>query len=144
MSFDLSARINEIIRIDPDAPALNAHDRWRAWSYLSRAVDELDTFLSTQSVGRDARIGIVMRNRPEVVRALIAMLATRRCVVTLSPMVPREVLLEEIDRLGLPAVLVGERDWGTGDLATVATAAGSHVIEVRDDTGAGGAVSSAS
>ncbi len=140
MSFDLSARINEIIRIDPDAPALNAHDRWRAWSYLSRAVDELDTFLSTQSVGRDARIGIVMRNRPEVVRALIAMLATRRCVVTLSPMVPREVLLEEVDRLGLPAVLVGERDWGTGDLATVATAAGSHVIEVRDDTGAGGAV----
>jgi acyl-CoA synthetase (AMP-forming)/AMP-acid ligase II len=133
MALDLSTRVDEMIRVDPGAPALNVDDHWRPWSYLSRGVDELDRLLAARGIGSDARIGIVMRNRAETVRALVATVATRRCIVTLSPMMARGSLLEEAGRLGLAALMVGKPDWGDGDLAEIVSRAGGLAVEVLDD-----------
>jgi long-chain acyl-CoA synthetase len=73
-----------------------------------------------------------MRNRPEIVRSLVALLATKRCVVTLSPLVPRAALADEVRRLQLPAVIFGEQDWDAVDVQAAASNEGGVSFRVCD------------
>lgn len=130
--ISLAGRLDQIVRLEPWAPALEFEGAWRSWGYLATAVDSIDAQLTAYGVGPDAAVGVLIRNRPEVVRGIVALLATRRCVVTLSSVIPTDALIEEIGRLSLPAVLMSEVDWAVEPLRAALAGAGSLGLALVD------------
>ena len=77
----LSARIRAVPQLDPDAPALEYEGRWSTWGALANAIDIVAPLVTTP--GR--QIGILLRNRPCLVGALLGVLSAGGCVVTINP-----------------------------------------------------------
>jgi long-chain acyl-CoA synthetase len=131
-SIDLSTWLQAVARLDPHADALHFEGRWRSWGWLDDAVDSFDALLGGEGHGEASKLGLIVRNRPEVVRTIVATLATRRCVVTLSSAIPTAALAAEIRRLELPVVVAGPGDW-TEEISDAVRDAGSLGIAVHDD-----------
>jgi acyl-CoA synthetase (AMP-forming)/AMP-acid ligase II len=128
----LSARIRAVVGIDPAAPALEFEETCWPWSYLSGAVTELDDRLRELGLGQGALVGLIVRNRPESVRGITALLATNRCVTTLSSAMPPAALAEDIRSLALPAVLIGDADWSSGTVVDAVVQSGGVAVRVSD------------
>jgi acyl-CoA synthetase (AMP-forming)/AMP-acid ligase II len=105
----LSARIAEVVAIDPAAPAIEFEGRWSTWGELGSSVDEVAALVDTPG----ARIGILLRNRPAHVGALLGVLRGGGCVVTINPQRGVERTREDVAGLDLAAI-IGTSD----DLAT--------------------------
>src|ERR1700759_4235659 len=105
----LSRRICQMVRLDPAAPAVFFNGAALPWSFYADAVEDLDTLLSGYPDAR--RIGIVLRNRPGPMAALIAPLGTGREVVTLSPHLGDIGLEQDIIDLAPDVVVAEEQDW---------------------------------
>lgn len=133
-NFDLPSWIRSVVSLDAKAPALQFEGAWRPWRILSSAIEALDDELLPSGLGASTMVGMVMRNRPAVVRGIVAVLGTGRCLVTLSPAVP-EALVAEVERLELPVVVAVLGDW-TIELRAAADRAGSVGLSLGDDDGA--------
>lgn len=107
----LASRLRAVLELDPGAPALEFERTWYPWSMLGESVNELDSLMSGSGIPAGCPVGVVMRNRPEVVRAVAAVLSTNRCLVTLNPATPAQFLAQEIRELRLPMVAIGADDW---------------------------------
>lgn len=110
MIQDLGAHLRAVAAVDPDAPMLEFDGVWAPWSRLTGWMDDIGAALDTAGVGEGGAVGVVMRNQPESVGALAAVLGSGRCVVTLNPSRPDDRLAEEITTLGLGAVITGGED----------------------------------
>jgi acyl-CoA synthetase (AMP-forming)/AMP-acid ligase II len=104
---------------------------WRPWRHVGTAIDGLDELLAPVGLGPGALVGVVIRNRPEMVRAILAVLGTGRVLVTLSSAVPLATLTAEIRRLALPVVVARPSDWGD-ELRAAVHDAGSLGIAFTD------------
>lgn len=127
--MSLPARIRQVLAADPDATALEFSDRVWTWRYLADTVGQLDAALS--AVGPGASVGLLARNRPPHYAALIAVIATGRCVVTLSPLLADRPLAGDIAGLGLHAIVGGADDLARPGIRTAA--GGAAVIQLNDD-----------
>ena len=103
----LSRRIRRMVALDPDASALFFGGLTFPWSFYSDAVADLETLLAAHPAAR--RVGIVLRNRPGPLVAMVATLGTGREVVTLSPHLGDIGLQQDIVELA-PDVVVAEDD----------------------------------
>uniref|UniRef100_A0AAU1M2Y7 Acyl--CoA ligase n=1 Tax=Streptomyces sp. NBC_00148 TaxID=2903626 RepID=A0AAU1M2Y7_9ACTN len=100
------SRLAELLSKAPaEAQAVEFEDSWWTWGALTSLARRLDRKLDGAAMGEGSRVGLVLENRPEHVGALIAILATGRCVVTLSPLQPPERLAADIARSGAPVVI---------------------------------------
>jgi long-chain acyl-CoA synthetase len=88
-----------------DAEVVSFEDVWWRWSDIRRVVRDLDATLVELGLGPGARIGVALNNRPEHVCVLLAVLATGRCLTTLSPLQPADRLAADITRSDLPVVI---------------------------------------
>jgi acyl-CoA synthetase (AMP-forming)/AMP-acid ligase II len=104
-SSALSERIAAVTRIDPDAPALEFDRRWYTWGELERTIASI----GEQVAEPGAQIGILLRNRPAHVGALLGVLRAGGCVVTINPHRGLVRTREDIAALGL-GVLVGSEE----------------------------------
>ena len=105
----LSRRICQMVKLDPAAPALFFDGLTLSWSFYSDAADDLASLLAAHPAAR--RVGIVLRNRPGPLAALIATLATGREVVTLSPHLGDIGLGKDIDDLAPDVIVAEDADW---------------------------------
>ena len=103
----LSRRIRLITTLDPSATALYFGDMALTWSFYSDAVNDLESALAAHPAAR--RVGIVLRNRPGPLAAVVATIGTGRSVVTLSPHLGDIGLARDIVDLA-PDVIVAEGD----------------------------------
>jgi acyl-CoA synthetase (AMP-forming)/AMP-acid ligase II len=101
----LSERIEAIPRIDPAAPALEFDGRWRTWGQLDATISSV----AEQVREPGTQVGIILRNRPAHVGALLGVLRAGGCVVTINPHRGRARTQEDVAGLGLE-VLVGSED----------------------------------
>jgi long-chain acyl-CoA synthetase len=132
--MNISERIRQVLAIDPDATAIEFAGRSWSWGYLSDTLASLDAALTSAGAGPGASVGLLPRNRPPHFAALITVIATGRCVVTLSPMLADSQIAADIAALDLHAV-VGSAD----DLARPGireAAARSAVIRLDDEDAA--------
>lgn len=107
MSHPLSLRIAAVLDLDPDGRAIEYEDRWFSWAQLaatSRAVAD--------TVGSGAQVGILLRNSPAHVAALLGVLLTEGCVVVVNPSRGDDRTRAEIAGLKLPTII-----GAPGDLA---------------------------
>lgn len=130
--LDIARRLRDVVALDPSAPALQFEGSWRSWSFYASGMRALDDALAPSGWGPGSMVGVVIRNRPEIARAALAVLGTERCLVTLSSVVPPATLAEELVRLALPVVVATEQDW-TPQLREAVATAGSLGLRIGDD-----------
>jgi acyl-CoA synthetase (AMP-forming)/AMP-acid ligase II len=128
--IDLPSWIRSVVTIDPGADALEFEGTWRPWRHLASGIEALDGALSPAS-GEGTAVGVVIRNRPEIVRTIVGVLGTGRCLVTLSSAVPTASLAAEVRRLGLPVIVASATDW-TDELRAAAGDAGTLGLSIGD------------
>jgi acyl-CoA synthetase (AMP-forming)/AMP-acid ligase II len=134
--MNLSQRIREVLAIDPAAEAVEFEGHWYSWGELAEWVTGFERAIAPADLGPDEAVGILLRNRPAVVGALLAVLSTHRCVVSLNPMQGPAKLADELRALRLPALVAHRDDWAGEELKAATQAVGSVAIEVAEDPAA--------
>jgi acyl-CoA synthetase (AMP-forming)/AMP-acid ligase II len=102
----LAERIAAIPKIDPAAPALEFEGRWYAWGQLDATIASV----GEQVPEPGTQIGLILRNRPAHVGALLGILRAGGCVVTINPHRGLARTQEDIAGLGLGVVVGSEED----------------------------------
>ena len=128
--MNLSNHLNGVFRLNPNADALEFRRAWITWGQLTDVIDGINGILDAAGVGRDEGVGMLLRNRPAHYAAIMAMLISERCIVTLNPMQPLGKVTADLRSLRPPAIIADAEDWQDHDLAHVAGELGSVAIRL--------------
>jgi long-chain acyl-CoA synthetase len=120
----LGAMIAQLAQIDPNADALEFEGEWWRWADWTAIGAAMEGLLGAAGLGRDARIAGLLRNAPPIAGAILHVLASDRCLVTLNPSLPDAALGADILRLKPGAVFGLPRDWDRSDVRDAAREAG--------------------
>jgi long-chain acyl-CoA synthetase len=120
MTHPLSRRIADVLGLAPDAPAVEYDGQWMSWGALADTAGRIGSL-----VGNDTQVGILLRNRPAQVAALLGVLQCGATVVVINPARGDERIKADVRQLGLP-LIIGEPD----DLATLGQPAGSTLVSI--------------
>jgi long-chain acyl-CoA synthetase len=101
----LSRRIDAVLRLEPDAPALEHERQWFSWKQLGGLAERVAAIVGDER----PQVGIMLRNRPVHVAALLGVLQCGATVVVINPARGDERITADVDQLALP-LLVGEPD----------------------------------
>lgn len=108
----IAERIRTIWALDAEARCIEYRGRWISWADVRGSALDIDRALTEAGVGPGAPVGVVLRNRPGLVAALLALLVSDRCIISLNPFQPPEGLESDLRKLNLPAVIADENDLG--------------------------------
>ncbi|MCW2717871.1 class I adenylate-forming enzyme family protein [Pseudonocardia sp.] len=128
MTVGIRDRLAQLLREAPDDAEAVEHDgTWWSWGAIRLIAQEIESRFEQAGLGPDARIGMILENRPEHVAVLAAVLAGGRCVVTLSPLQPAVRLAADIARSELPIVIGGPEPLSRDGVLDAVTASGLAV-----------------
>jgi long-chain acyl-CoA synthetase len=117
----LRQRIAAVLDLDPDAPAIEYEGQWFSWAQLGAQARHIATVVNDGGL-----VGILLRNTPAHVAALLGVLLAGGTVVVINPSRGDDRTKNDIEDLRLP-VVIGNTD----DLTTLAgQASGSTVISM--------------
>lgn len=119
MALALAERIKTVLALSPAKGAIEFHGTWHSWGEIDHAMQQLDAMLARAGLGEGTAVAIVLRNRPAHFPALLEILASRRCVVTVNPFQPAEKLASDIRNLRVPVVIADGQDWALPELQDV-------------------------
>ena len=120
--------IDQVLSLDPSAPAVEFEEAWTSWGTLRRAQQEVLSIV--ESLPDSARIGILMRNRPESIAGVLACVSKNSCIVTLNPVYPDDKLADDITSVSTPVLIASSEDWARKAVADAANSIGAIQIEV--------------
>jgi acyl-CoA synthetase (AMP-forming)/AMP-acid ligase II len=117
----LSRRIADVLALAPDAHAIEYDGCWSSWEQVAGLARHV------ASIGvRHREVGILLRNRPAHVAALLGVLLGEGTVVVINPSRGDDRTRADIESLRLP-VIIGDRD----DLTTlVAPTGGTTTVAI--------------
>jgi acyl-coenzyme A synthetase/AMP-(fatty) acid ligase len=130
MSY-ISETLSAVLAIDPEAEVIDYQDVWYSWAELARSISAISGLLDALDLGPDSRIGIMIRNRPDSAAAILATAARDSCIVTINPLMPKEKLNADLERLELPVVIGEPDDLNREGALDILKAAGTAVIETE-------------
>ncbi|BBZ31631.1 class I adenylate-forming enzyme family protein [Mycolicibacterium confluentis] len=104
MSHALSRRISDVLALDPAASAIQFQGQWFTWGQVG-AIAARIAALVTERGGAQTRVGIMLRNQPVHVAALLGVLAGGGTVVVINPARGDERTREDLLGLDLPVVV---------------------------------------
>jgi acyl-CoA synthetase (AMP-forming)/AMP-acid ligase II len=126
----LANQIRAILRLDPAAPALEFGRAWRSWGEIEAAADRVCAILDEAGVGTGARVGVLLRNRGDLVPVILALLLSDRCLVSLNAVSPDAKLAADVADAETPAFVAIGSDWERPGLREAAITTGAAVIAV--------------
>ncbi|MBI3689234.1 MAG: AMP-binding protein, partial [Mycolicibacterium aromaticivorans] len=121
----LSRRISDVLGLDPEAHAIEYDGHWYTWRQLADASGRIASV-----VRPGTEVGILLRNSPAHVAALLGVLAAGGCVVVINPSRGAERIKADLDTLTLP-VIVGTDD----DITLLAHPADTTTVVSIGDVG---------
>ena len=92
------------------SPAIEYHEEWCTWGELGTLADRLNAVLASRVPG-ERRIGLIVRNNPVVLAAMLGLISKGYTVVMLHGAQKPERLANEIADLSLAAIMGEERYW---------------------------------
>jgi len=117
----LCRRIAAVLDLAPDQPAIEYEGQWFSWHQVGTLAGTI-----AASVGDRGQVGILLRNTPAHVAALLGVLLAGGTVVVINPSRGDDRTKADIEALELP-IIIGNSD----DLATlVGPSSGSTVIAI--------------
>ncbi|MBY8860928.1 long-chain fatty acid--CoA ligase [Nocardia sp. CA2R105] len=127
-------RLSELLAEAPaDAEAIEHDEHWWTWGRVRQTAQAVIAELEAAGLGEDARVGVVLENRPEHVAVVAALIASGRCVVTLSPLQPPARLAAHIARSGPPVVIAGTEALSRPGVLDAVRREGGLALELRTD-----------
>ena len=105
MSHPLSRRIAAVLDLDPEGRAVEYEGRWFSWGQLGTASRGI-----ADAMGPGAQVGILLRNSPAHVAALLGVLLAGGCVVVINPSRGEDRVKSDIAALDLPAIVSTDED----------------------------------
>jgi long-chain acyl-CoA synthetase len=143
----LEESMQEALRRDPAQRAIEYGGDWVTWGWLAAVADKLDRILSAAGLGENIPVGLVARNRPNFVAALLEVIGSSRSAVMIYAYQSSDALAGDVRRLQLPVVVADDEDWtdilrqaaqDTGTLGIALGGAGADEVRivVTPDAGA--------
>jgi long-chain acyl-CoA synthetase len=129
-------RIRKTLTIAPNDPAIEYHGQWYSWGALSAVVEGVDKALEQLGLAGNGAVGIILRNTPHVSGALLSIVASDRCLITLNPFYPDATLAEDIRKLRPAVVIATADDWARAPVRRAAREAGAAGVELTGDLAA--------
>ncbi|HMO76077.1 MAG TPA: long-chain fatty acid--CoA ligase [Sphingopyxis sp.] len=126
----MTEKLRAIMALDPERTEIDFEGVDYSWARIAENVRAIEAALDSMGLPEDARVGVMLRNRPGHIAAIVAVLSTDRCLVTLNPILPDARLFADVEGLGLPAVIADATDLARPGLAEALARAGSAVIEI--------------
>jgi long-chain acyl-CoA synthetase len=123
LSHPLADRIRAILALDPQAPAIEYEGAWSNWQVLASIADGVENRLTEAGLGDGSPVGLILRNHPAMIGAMLGVLVANGCVVTINPSHGDSGLAEEIEQLAVPAVIATAADWKRPGIETAAAGA---------------------
>jgi len=133
----LPGQIRRVLGFDPVARAVEFHEKWYAWGELAEVAAGVERELQKAGVGEGAAVGMLLRNHPAIVGAMLSVLSTKRCIVTINPLQGVEKLAADLRGLRTEAIIARPEDWAKPEIAAVASEVGALAIEVEIDPAPG-------
>ncbi|MGV0643920.1 fatty acid--CoA ligase family protein [Mycolicibacterium sp. XJ2546] len=128
--MDLIEAMRQLMHADGNKPMLCYGDTWCSRAEFAKAARSIDVLLAEHGVGPGAPVGMFMRNRPGLVAALAVVLATRRPLIVLNPMIPDGTVGADVLALRPVAVLADAEDWARGPVEAAVQASGALGVQV--------------
>jgi long-chain acyl-CoA synthetase len=128
--IDLSATIARVLAQGraSGGTAIEFRGAKLGWDFVARVCEQLEACAGAAGSPLSAPLGLIARNRPAVVCAAVACMASRRCLVMLYSAQSAERIAEEVRALRLPVVAADADDWSE---ALVAAVRDSGAIGIR-------------
>ncbi len=126
----ITEKLRAIMALDPARAEIDFEGVDYSWGQIATAVGDIEAELARIGVSPEARVGVMLRNRPGHLAAIIAVLASDRCLVSLNPALPDDRLFADIEGLGLQIVVADATDAVRPGIADAFGRAGSAVIEI--------------
>lgn len=95
----LTQRIQQILALDPGAPAMEFGREWFSWGDIAATARTLESLLEPGE-----RVALLLRNRPQHVGLLIGLISAGACVVTVNPGRGVERVRSDLASLGVGTV----------------------------------------
>lgn len=102
----LAELITAVPAIDPSAEAIEFEGRWWTWGELDTTIADVAEVVPAPGT----QVGIILRNTPPHVGALLGVLRTRGCVVTINPQRGLTRTREDIAALDLDVIIGTDAD----------------------------------
>jgi len=129
----LPEMIQAILAIEPSAPALEFEKHWHTWGELDATAQAVARALSVLQLGEGARIGTLMRNRPELVAVLIALFSSGHCLATLNAHAPDEALAADVERVQSPVIIGLAADLARPGMGDAIASSGAVALALTGD-----------
>lgn len=126
----LTEKLRAIMAVDPAAAEIDFEGADYSWGQIAAAVAGIEAALDGLGLPAETRVGVMLRNRPGHVAAIVAVLSSDRCLVTLNPILPDQKLFADLALLALPVVIGDVGDMARPGLAAALAAAGSTGIGI--------------
>jgi long-chain acyl-CoA synthetase len=127
--------INVMLKLAPAEPFIEFEGAWYSWGEFAAAMAAIDALLSWAQVPAEGRIGILLRNRPELVSAILSTVARECCLVTLNTIGSEEKLAAEVERSEVTVVIGASSEWSRSRIREAAAGLGALGIEVSSSGG---------
>ncbi|OBJ63542.1 class I adenylate-forming enzyme family protein [Mycobacterium asiaticum] len=131
MSQPLAARLRAVLALDPAAPAIEYRDSWTDWQTLATIAGEVEKRLTAVGLSQRPAVGLILRNHPAMVGALLGVLLAGGCVVTINPSHGDTGLNADIAGLRVPALIALPADWRRLDVPQAAGGALGLQVDVN-------------
>ena len=128
----LAERIRAVLSIEPSKGAVEQRGRWRSYADLAQLMAQVDAELTARKLGEGAPVGMLLRNRPAHLAALLGVLTTKRCVVTINPFQSPDKVARDIEALRCPVLIADEQDWQIPEIRQAVEACGSAGLALRE------------
>jgi long-chain acyl-CoA synthetase len=138
--MDLPDQMRARISARGGGPLLYYGGSWHSQDEFCAVAERIHSTLSARGVGPGCPVGVYMRNRPGPVAALAVLLASRRPLVVLNPVLPDATVGHDVSSLRPAAVVADPEDWRRAALTAAVGDAGALGIQVDLAAGSDDAV----
>jgi len=128
---NLAQYLTTLWNLDSSARAVEFGDKSYTWAQMRDIAGRVDALLTAQGLGKGTPVGALLRNRPPMVAAILGLLATERCIVSINPYYKPEALASEVAALNVSALMADQSDW-TPEITRAAGAQGTVGISLSD------------
>jgi long-chain acyl-CoA synthetase len=126
----ITEKLRAIMALDPARAEIDFEGVDYSWGQIASSVRAIEAALEAMGLPSEARVGVMLRNRPGHIAAIIAILSTDRCLVSLNPMLPDDKLFRDVEGLALPVIIADATDFARTGLQAAFARAGSAAIEI--------------
>ncbi len=128
----LRARIEEVFARTAGHEALLFDGTQYSWSDFANFARMIDARLNEAGIGPHMPVGLMLRNRPAALAALVALLVTDRCAALINPMQPTDAVVGDITNLKFAAIIGDSVDWDKAAFVTAAHSVGSLALSASN------------